>query len=256
MLNADTILFQAASLQFRSRHLLVIVILVIAFTTAFILRSFPAKYGFYLHEYDPYFNYRAAKYILDNGLDAYWSWHDNMSWYPEGRDVPKTSQSGLHLSSAFLFQVLGGGQSLLNFLIILPVVIGSLTVIIVFALVRTIAGTTAGLFSALLFSLSPIVIQRGDLGWFKSEPFGLFFGLLAIYLLLSAIKNNEIRYAIPKAVMGGLLLGIGNASWGGVQYFSIPIALFFISLAFFKRDTQISVYVAVAFTLFAVISVV
>jgi len=256
MLSADTILFQAGSLQFRSRHLLVIAILVMAFTTAFILRSFPAKYGFYLHEYDPYFNYRATKYILDNGLDAYWSWHDNMSWYPEGRDVPKTSQSGLHLSSAFLFQVLGGGQSLLNFLIILPVVIGSLTVIIVFALVRTIAGTTAGLFSALLFSLSPIVIQRGDLGWFKSEPFGLFFGLLAIYLLLSAIKNIEIRYAIPKAVMGGLLLGFGNASWGGVQYFSIPIALFFISLAFFKRDTQISVYVAIAFTLFAVISVV
>ena len=256
MLKADTILFQAGSLQFRSRHLLVIAILVIAFTTAFILRSFPAKYGFYLHEYDPYFNYRATKYILDNGLDAYWSWHDNMSWYPEGRDVPKTSQSGLHLSSAFLYQVLGGGQSLLNFLIVLPVVIGSLTVIIVFALVRTIAGTTAGLFSALLFSLSPIVIQRGDLGWFKSEPFGLFFGLLAIYLLLSAIKNNEIRYAIPKAVMGGLLLGFGNASWGGVQYFSIPLALFFISLAFFKRDTQISVYVAVAFTLFTVISVV
>lgn len=164
MLNADKILLQVGSLKFRSRHLLVIAVLAIAFTTAFIMRSFPAKYGFYLHEYDPYFNYRATKYILDNGLDAYWNWNDNMSWYPEGRDVPKTSQSGLHLSSAFLYRIFGGGHSLLNFTIVLPVVLGSLTVIIVFALVRTIAGTTAGMFSALLIAFSPIIIQRGDLG--------------------------------------------------------------------------------------------
>ena len=256
MLNADTILLRVGSFKLRSRHLLVIAVLAIAFTTAFIMRSYPIKYGFYLHEYDPYFNYRATKYILDNGLDAYWNWNDKMSWYPEGRDVPKTSQSGLHLSSAFLYQIFGAGQSLFNFTIVLPVVLGSITVIIVFALVRTIAGTTAGMFSALLIAFSPIIIQRGDLGWFKSEPFGLFFGLLSIYLLLSAIKHNEIKYAIPKAVVGGILLGFGNTSWGGIQYFSIPIALFFITLPFFKRDTQIPMYVAVVYTVFTIITVV
>ena len=61
------------------------------------MRSYPIKYGFFLNEFDPYFDYRASKFIVDNGLDAYWKWHDTMSWFPEGRDVPKTSQSGLHI---------------------------------------------------------------------------------------------------------------------------------------------------------------
>ena len=255
MFDRSTILLRVGRLKFRSGHLLVFAVLAIVFATAFIMRSFPAKYGFYLHEYDPYFNYRATKYILDNGLDAYWKWHDKMSWYPEGRDVAKTSQSGLHLVSAFLFRIFGNGGPMLDFIIILPVVLGSLTTIVVFALVRIIAGTTAGMFSALLMAVNPAIIQRGVLGWFKSEPLGFFFGLLAIYLLLSAIKNSEIKYAIPKAMVGGILLGLANASWGGTQYFSIPIALFFIALPFFKKDTQIPMYVAVAFTFFTIMSV-
>jgi dolichyl-diphosphooligosaccharide--protein glycosyltransferase len=138
----------------------------------------------------------------------------------------------------------------------LPVIIGSLTTIVIFAVVRTIVNgsTTAGMFAALLFSFSPPLILRGNLGWFKSEPLGLFFGLLAVYLFLSAIKHREIKFAIPKAIVGGLILGLANASWGGIQYFSIPISLFFIVLPFFIRDTRIPTYVAITFTIFALIS--
>src|SRR6185503_10665072 len=145
MLSGDRVLFHFGNYNFSARHLLVITVLVIAFTTAFIMRSFPIKYGFYLNEFDPYFDYRATKYIVDNGLDAYWKWHDTMSWYPEGRDIPKTSQSGLHIAAAFLYEAFGRGTSLLDFTILLPVILGSLSTIVVFALVRTLSGTTAGL---------------------------------------------------------------------------------------------------------------
>jgi len=100
MLSADRVLFHVRNYNFNVRHLLVIAVLVIAFTTAFIMRSYPIKYGFYLNEFDPYFDYRATKYIVDNGLDAYLKWHDNMSWYPEGRNIPETSQVGLHITAA------------------------------------------------------------------------------------------------------------------------------------------------------------
>jgi dolichyl-diphosphooligosaccharide--protein glycosyltransferase len=247
-------LLRTAGFEFQTRHLLVISILSIAFTTAFIMRAYPIKYGYFLNEFDPYFDYRATKYIVDHGLGAYWKWHDTMSWYPEGRNIPGTSQSGLHVVTALLYTVFGAGDSLLNFTIILPVVIGSLTTIVVFALVRVIGGTTAGMFAALLFAFSPAIIQRGNLGWFKSEPVGLFFGLLAVYLFISAIKHREVKYAIPKAVAGGLILGLANASWGGIQYFSIPLSLFLIALPFFRRDTQIPMYVAITFTIFTMIS--
>lgn len=255
MLEGGRTIFGRGSYEFQTRHLLVIAILAIAFSTAFIMRSYPAKYGFYLNEFDPYFDYRATKFIVDNGLDEYWKWHDYMSWYPEGRDIPSTSQSGLHVTAAILYKIFGGGTSLLNFTIIFPVVLGSLTVIVMFALVRVIRGTTAGLFAALLFAFSPAIIQRGNLGWFKSEPLGLFFGLLGLYLFLSAIRHREIKYSIPKAVVGGLALGLANAAWGGIQYFSIPIALFLIALPFFRKDLKVPMYAAIAFTAFTLLSV-
>jgi dolichyl-diphosphooligosaccharide--protein glycosyltransferase len=134
----------------------------------------------------------------------------------------------------------------------LPVVLGSLTTIVLFALVRVLRGTTAGMLSALLFAFSPAIIQRGNLGWFKSEPLGLFFGILGLYLLLSAIKHKEVKYTILKAIAGGLVLGLANASWGGVQYFSIPISLFFVALPFFRKDTKIPMLAAIAFTVLAI----
>jgi dolichyl-diphosphooligosaccharide---protein glycosyltransferase len=248
MLSGTSTLFKIGNRHFQTRHLLVVGVICIAFTTAFILRSYPLKYGFYLNEFDPYFDYRATKYIVDNGLESYFKWHDTMSWFPEGRNVPKTSQSGLHVTAAYLYKAFGGNIPLLDFTILLPVILGSLTTVVVFGLVRTLSGTTAGMFSALLFALSPAIIQRGNLGWFKSEPLGLFLGLLALYLFILAIKNHRPSTAVAMAVAGGLILGLANASWGGIQYFSIPISLFFIAVTFFRKDLTIPMLVAIAFT--------
>ncbi len=254
MFQGSKTLFSAGNFQFQTRHVLVIAVLALAFSSALIMRFYPSKYGFYLNEFDPYFDYRATKFIVDNGLDAYWRWHDEMSWFPEGRDVPGSSQSVLHITAAYMYQVFGGGMSLLDFTIMFPAVMGSLTVVVLFALVRVLGGTTAGLFSALLLVFSPSIIQRGNLGWFKSEPLGLFFGLLAMYLFISAIKHKEIKYAITKAIAGGILLGLANGSWGGIQYFAIPLSIFFIALPFFRRDLTIPMYVAIAFTVMSLVS--
>jgi dolichyl-diphosphooligosaccharide---protein glycosyltransferase len=254
MLEGTRPLFRAGSIEFQTKHLLVIAVLALAFSCALIMRFYPIKYGYYLNEFDPYFDYRATKFIVDNGLNAYWQWHDTMSWYPEGRDVPGTSQSVLHITAAYLYQVFGGGMSLMDFTIAFPAIMGALTVIAVFALVRVLGGTTAGMFSALFWAFSPAIIQRGNLGWFKSEPLGLFFGILATYLFISAMKHKEVKYAIAKAIAGGLILGLANGSWGGIQYFSIPISLFFIALPFFRRDLTIPMYVAIAFTILTLIT--
>jgi dolichyl-diphosphooligosaccharide---protein glycosyltransferase len=79
MLEGGKTVFRRAGFEFQLRHLLIIGVLGIVFTTAFIMRSYPAKYGFYLNEFDPYFDYRATKYIVDHGLSAYWKWHDTIS---------------------------------------------------------------------------------------------------------------------------------------------------------------------------------
>jgi len=200
------------------------------------IRSQPADYGFELNEFDPFFNYRATQFIVENGIVEYFNWHDDMSWYPEGRDVSSNSQVILHITAASLYSIFGGYSSLYDFTIIFPVVFGSLTAIILFAFVRVIAGTTAGLFACLFYSVSMPIIIRGTIGWFKSEPLGLFFGLLALYLLLSAISSRNYKISFAKLIGAGIFLAFGISAWGGIQFFIIPLGLFFLALPFLRKD--------------------
>jgi dolichyl-diphosphooligosaccharide--protein glycosyltransferase len=241
------------SFKFERRHLMVIAVLAMAVAAAFMMRSLSLQYGFYLNEFDPYFDFRATEFLVENGVEEYFAWHDTMSWYPDGREVAATSQTGLHLSAAYLYSAFGGGGSLYDFVVWFPVIFGSLTVVVMFALVRVISSTTAGLFASLLFAFSPAVIQRGNLGWFKSEPLGLFLALLATYLLLSALKQNDKRFAIAKAVGGGLILGFAMTAWGGIQYFNLLLGLFFIAIPFFMKNTKHSLYVVPLFTALTVL---
>jgi len=242
-------LFSVGDFDFRLQHLLVIGVLILSFSISMLIRSTPASYGFELFEFDPFFNLRATEYILDNGMDAYSEWTDAKSYHPYGRNVAETSQVMLHFTAAYMYQIFGFGSSLYDFTVLFPLVIGSLTTIVVFAFVRVLSGTTAGLFAALIFSVSVPIFSRGLIGWFKSEPLGLFFAFIAMYLFISGIKNNEKKISAIKLVFGGLFLALGVSAWGGILFFIIPVALFYFILPFFKNETNFSVWAAPAFSL-------
>jgi len=229
------------------RYLLIIGILAISFSLSFMLRAQPLEYGFELNEFDPFFNYRATQFMVENGLPAYLEWHDDLSWHPYGRDVSATSQVMLHTTSTVLYQTFGMGSSLYDFTIWFPLVVSSLTTIVIFALVRTIGGTTAGLLASLFFAISPIIILRGSIGWFKSEPLGLFYGLLAVYLFISGIKSDKGKISLAKIAGSGILLAFGLASWGGIQFFVLPIGIFFLALPFLRKDNKFIIWTSVVF---------
>ncbi len=235
-MDSQTTLFQISSFNFKLKHLLVIGILVLSFSVSLLIRSQPANYGSELNEFDPFFNFRATEYIVENGFSEYFEWNDDKSWYPKGRDVSATSQVMLHSTAAITYQIFGGNSSLYDFTILFPAVIGSLTVVVIFALVRLFAGTTAGLIASLLFAVSLPIIIRGSIGWFKSEPLGIFYGLLGLYLFLSAIKSENKKVAALKIIFGGIIMAFGMASWGGNQFFIIPIGLFILALPFVRKD--------------------
>ena len=219
-------------------RLLIIGILVISFSISFVARMQPADYGFELNEFDPFFNFRATKFIVDNGYVEYFAWHDDKSWYPDGRNVSATSQVMLHITTAALYQSFGMGQSLYDFTILFPVIIGSLTTIVIFALVRVLGGTTAGLLASLFFAVSMPVIIRGTVGWFKSEPLGLFYGFLGVYLFLSGIKSDNGKVSFFKLIAGGVFVSLGISSWGGTQFFVILLVLFFLGIPFLRKDKK------------------
>jgi len=247
-LNYSQSLFSIGQFDFKLNHLLIIGILSLSFSISFLIRSQPAEWGWELNEFDPFFNYRATEYLLENGLEEYFEWNDELSWYPHGRNVSQSSQVILHLTAATTYSIFGGGN-LYDFTILFPAIIGSLTCIVLFALVRVIGGTTAGLISALLFSISLPIIVRGQIGWFKSEPLGIFLGILGIYLFLSGLNSQNHKIGFAKLIGSGIFIIFGLSAWGGNQFFVIPLGIFFFILPFLRNDHKFLICAIPVFTL-------
>ena len=163
-------------------------------------------------------------------------------------NISATSQVMLHATAAITYHIFGGNSTLYDFTVLFPAIIGSLTVIVIFVLVRLFGGTAAGLLASLFFAVSLPIILRGTLGWFKSEPLGIFYGLLGLYLFLSGIKSKNKKIAISKIVFGGIVLSFGMASWGGNQFFIIPIGLFVLALPFARKDHKFLLWSVPLFT--------
>ena len=105
-------LFSVSTFDFRLQHLLIIGILSISVSISILIRGAPMMYGFELFEFDPFYNFRATEYIVNNGTQAYFEWFDTKTWYPFGRNVSESSQVILHLTTATFYQIFGGNSSL------------------------------------------------------------------------------------------------------------------------------------------------
>ena len=53
------------------------------------------RYESIIHEFDPWFNFRATKFLVANDFKEFWNFFDSESWYPLGRDVGATVYPGL-----------------------------------------------------------------------------------------------------------------------------------------------------------------
>ena len=242
-------------------------VLSIVFVIAVTIRAYAAKYGFYLNEFDPYYDYFAASHVVTlaqqhglfyalfnnppgcgpkvmtacHNLQGYFYWHDITTWFPEGRNVAATSQDGLQLGGAMLYllvhNIFGVQISLYDFIVLLPVFLGAITSVLFYFLARKIGGDAAGLFAALVFAVSPPLIERGNLGWFKSEPLCLLLFVSASYVMLTVFdKERVMRSRILRALFAGALLGYANTAWGGGDYFSAAFGLLFVVIPFMNLE--------------------
>jgi dolichyl-diphosphooligosaccharide--protein glycosyltransferase len=242
-------------------------VLSIVFVLAVTVRAYAAKYGFYLNEFDPYYDYFAASHVVTlaqqhglfyalfnnppdcgptvmtacHNLQGYFNWHDITTWFPEGRNVAATSQDGLQVGGAMLYllvhDVFGVQISLYDFLVLLPVFLGAITSVLFYFLVRKIGGDAAGLFAALVFAVSPPLIERGNLGWFKSEPLAILCFVCASYVMLTVFDKERVMSSrILRGILAGAFAGYATLSWGGGDYFSAGFGLLFIIIPFMNLE--------------------
>jgi dolichyl-diphosphooligosaccharide--protein glycosyltransferase len=73
-----------------------ITILLLICSVASLVRVFSViRYESIIHEFDPWFNFRATKFLVNNDFREFWNFFDSESWYPLGRNVGATVYPGL-----------------------------------------------------------------------------------------------------------------------------------------------------------------
>lgn len=262
---------------FPRRGIILAIALVSVFSIALLMRSYAAKYGFFLNEFDPYYDYYAANHIVTlaqqhgiiyalfnnpqncgpqvlsscHDLQGYFYWHDIKTWFPYGRNVAATSQDGLQLTGAMLYLlvngILGVKITLYDFLVLLPVFLGAFSSVLIFFLMRRIFGDVAGIFAGLTFAVSPPLIERGNLGWFKSEPLAIFLFISSAILFLGVFsKGRSIGRKVALVLFAGLIAGYANTSWGGALYFTTAFGIMFVLIPFLNlENNEIVLYAAI-----------
>ncbi|MEM0357653.1 MAG: STT3 domain-containing protein [Candidatus Bathyarchaeia archaeon] len=218
---------------------------------AFGIRLFPMRWeidpttgksNLLLSEFDPYFQYRFTKYIVDNGFLAWLWWNDTQRWYPQGFEVAKKAYPGLPLTAAFIYKIisaLGVGIDLMSFCSLFPAIMGMLACLAIYFLGKDIGGRPVGLLAALFLALHPSYIQRTSLGFFDDETVGILSLIVFAFLFLRAIEEDRpIRSTIKYALASGAILGYFCASWGAAFYPIGLTALFVFILLVMRRYTQ------------------
>ena len=82
-----------------------LLVFVAALSSAYYIRMYAINdYGPIIHEFDPWFNFRATQYYADNGWEKFFTWFDYMSWYPLGRPVGSTIYPGMQITSVWIWR--------------------------------------------------------------------------------------------------------------------------------------------------------
>ncbi|MFW9870807.1 MAG: STT3 domain-containing protein [Candidatus Thorarchaeota archaeon] len=204
--------------------LLVIVILI--FTTALLIRLEPLiDTQPIVRAFDPWFQLRVTDYVTENGYSAFFTWYDDATWVPWGRDMARTSYIGVPFTSAlfyFLLNGLGIQVDVLTVSIILPAFMGALTAVVAFFLGRELSNNTVGLLSGLFMAFIPAFLTRTVAGFYDNECIGVFAIVLTSFLFLRSLKRGSTLSAVGAGASLGYLL----VSWGAAEFMLGLLALY------------------------------
>jgi dolichyl-diphosphooligosaccharide--protein glycosyltransferase len=205
---------------------MLIVTLILIFTTALLLRLEPLVDAQpIVRAFDPWFQLRVTDYVVENGYSAYFTWYDDATWVPWGRDMARTSYVGVPFTSAFFYFLLNGigiQVDVLTVSLVLPAFMGALTAIVAFFLGRELSNNTVGLLGGLFMAFIPAFLTRTIAGFYDNECVGVFAIVLTSYLFLRSLKRGSAMSAVGAGIGLGYLL----VSWGAADFMLGLLALY------------------------------
>ena len=155
-------------------HVLRALLLALACHNAYEIRMHAVRtYGPVIHEFDPWFNYRATEYLAANGWGKFFTWFDHMSWYPLGRPVGTTIYPGMQITSVLIWRMLGlvgSDMSLNDVCVYVPVWFGVLATLLLGLLTFECSkSANAAVASTLIMAVVPAHLMRSVGGGYDNE---------------------------------------------------------------------------------------
>lgn len=222
------------------------VVLVFIVVLAFLIRMATFRYeqyGYFL-AFDPGHHFRVAEYIAKTGeFPILWL----LSNYPYGAYV--VEPFGLYYTSVVVYKSIGAmlGLSFREAYFLTPALVGSLTLVPVYLLLREAAGARAGFYGAAILALMPANISRSVAGYYRGDAFFLLFAIFAFYFFVRSIKEPGSRCAF----LSGVMLGLSGFVWNGHLFAFVVLSCFLAAhsfLQFLRRrsDTKVMLRFLVA----------
>lgn len=214
------------------RLLLKVVILITIAGAAISSRLFSViRFESIIHEFDPWFNFRATKYLVDNGFYSFLNWFDDKTWYPLGRVTGGTLYPGLMVTSGVIHKILSLFAlpvDIRNICVLLAPGFSALTAFVTYLFTTEMKDETAGLLAAIFMGIAPGYISRSVAGSYDNEAIAIFLLMLTFYLWIKAVKLGSMFWGALTAVFYFYMV----SAWGGYVFITnlIPLHVFVMLL--------------------------
>ena len=179
------------------------------------------EYGRVIHEFDPWFNFRATEYLYHNGAERFFKWFDYMAWYPLGRPVGTTIYPGLQFTSVFITRFLerfpSYTMSLNDVCVFVPAWFGSITSLLTGLLTYEVFGSLSSfMLATAAMSMVPAHLMRSVGGGYDNESIALSAMLLTFYMWVCSLRSDS--RALPFGILSGVAYIYMVAAWGGYVF--------------------------------------
>ncbi|KAJ7282000.1 oligosaccharyl transferase STT3 subunit [Mycena rebaudengoi] len=195
-----------------------------------------------IHEFDPWFNYRATRVLASKGFYEFWNWFDPTAWYPLGRVVGGTVYPGLMATSGVIYNVLHALNlpvDIRNICVLLAPGFSALTAWATYMFTKEMKDESAGLLAAAFIGIVPGYISRSVAGSYDNEAIAIFLLMFTFYCWIKALKQGSALFGTIAAVFYFYMV----AAWGGYVFITNMIPLHALVLILMGRFTS-RLYVA------------
>ncbi|ERS96059.1 hypothetical protein HMPREF1624_07595 [Sporothrix schenckii ATCC 58251] len=195
-----------------------------------------------IHEFDPWFNFRATKYLVANGFYSFWDWFDDRTWHPLGRVTGGTLYPGLMVTSGAIYHALRAltiPVDIRNVCVMLAPAFSGLTAYSAYLLTSEMTTSpSAGLLAAAFMGITPGYISRSVAGSYDNEAIAIFLLVFTFYLWIKALKLGSMLWGALCALFYGYMV----ASWGGYAFITCLLPLHaFVLICMGRYSTRLYV---------------